>query len=107
MAVGEEELTGLRSSCPRLRATLSACMTKHSLDAWICPSTTGEAPRGLATTGSPLMNLPWTHSGLPAITIPAGSGAAGLPLGLQLVGDFMADERLLALAAVVERMLEG
>ena len=107
MSVGEEELTELRDSCSRLRATLSARMADNGLDAWICPSTTGEAPKGLATTGSPLMNLPWTHSGLPAVTIPSGRGPEGLPLGIQLVGDFMTDERLIALATVVEQVLES
>jgi Asp-tRNA(Asn)/Glu-tRNA(Gln) amidotransferase A subunit family amidase len=41
------------------------------------------------------MNLPWTHAGMPAISLPAGYAANGLPLGLQCVGAFMADESLL------------
>ena len=77
-------------------------MARHRLDAWICPAAVGEAPAGLATTGSPFMNLPWTHAGVPSVTVPAGYGPAGLPLGLQLVGDFMADEHLTALAIALE-----
>jgi Asp-tRNA(Asn)/Glu-tRNA(Gln) amidotransferase A subunit family amidase len=102
LAVEEAELPRLRESCRDLRGDLAAAMRDHGLDAWVCPAATGEAPRGLATTGSPLMNLPWTHAGLPAVTIPAGRGPHGLPLGLQIVGDFGADEALLGLAAGIE-----
>ncbi len=102
MVVGKRELEELRGSCPRLRSRLSEIMNRHRLDAWVCPATTGEAPPGLETTGSPLMNLPWTHAGLPTATVPAGNGPGGLPLGLQLAGEFMGDEGLTALAARLE-----
>ncbi|MBL8382973.1 MAG: amidase [Burkholderiales bacterium] len=45
----------------------------------------GEAPRGLASTGSAVFNRLWTMLGVPCITLPAGRGARGLPLGVQLV----------------------
>jgi Asp-tRNA(Asn)/Glu-tRNA(Gln) amidotransferase A subunit family amidase len=51
------------------------------------------------------MNLPWTHSGLPTLTIPAGFTAAGLPLGLQLAGRWHGDEALLAWAERIEDVL--
>jgi len=98
LTIDDSDFDDLRRSCIDLRTTLETVMQTHGIVAWICPSTTGEAPLGLESTGSPLMNLPWTHSGLPAITLPAGRGTAGLPLGLQLAGGFMADEALLALA---------
>jgi Asp-tRNA(Asn)/Glu-tRNA(Gln) amidotransferase A subunit family amidase len=41
------------------------------------------------------MNLPWTHAGMPAVSLPAGHTANGLPLGLQCIGAYMADESLL------------
>ncbi len=44
------------------------------------------------------MNLPWTHAGLPAVTLPAGTAANGLPLGMQFVARYDADEELLAWA---------
>lgn len=104
-SVGDGELDDLRRSCTDLREKLTVRMAENALDAWICPATTGEAPLGLTTTGSPAMNLPWTHAGLPAITLPAGKGPAGLPLGMQLVGAFMADECLLSLAGRVEAIV--
>jgi Asp-tRNA(Asn)/Glu-tRNA(Gln) amidotransferase A subunit family amidase len=104
--VADEALPSLRDSCLQLRRDITAALAAHDLDAWICPAAPGEAPRGLDSTGSPCMNLPWTHAGLPAATIPAGRGPNGLPLGLQIVGAFMADEHLTALASVLEARLQ-
>ena len=44
------------------------------------------------------MNLPWTYTGMPAITLPAGRAANGLPLGLQITGAALADEELVSSA---------
>jgi len=49
----------------------------------------------LDSTGDPAMNLPWTHSGLPALSVPAGRAKNGLPLGLQCVAGWQRDEELL------------
>jgi Asp-tRNA(Asn)/Glu-tRNA(Gln) amidotransferase A subunit family amidase len=51
------------------------------------------------------MNLPWTYSGLPTITLPAGKNDAGLPLGLQCTGHWYADEELLNFAEQIEYVL--
>mgnify|MGYP002738190904 CR=1 FL=1 len=42
--------------------------------------------------------LPASLAGLPAMSIPAGLGAAGLPVGLQLVGNYLQEARLLNVA---------
>jgi len=86
------------------RGRLRRVMDAERIDLWICPSAPDVAPRGLEATGSPAMNMPWTHAGLPALSLPAGQGAAGLPLGLQLVGRYGEDERLLAWAGAIEQM---
>ncbi|MCA9871361.1 MAG: amidase, partial [Anaerolineae bacterium] len=49
------------------------------------------------------MNLPWTHAGMPAITLPAGLADNGLPLGLQLVARFGQDEMLLGWAELISK----
>ena len=50
------------------------------------------------------MNLPWTHAGMPVISLPFDD-VDGLPLGLSLVGRFGHDETLLGQAAMVESAL--
>jgi Asp-tRNA(Asn)/Glu-tRNA(Gln) amidotransferase A subunit family amidase len=91
-----EELEELRWSCAKHREELKTQMVDSKIDLWICPSATGPAPEGIHATGDPNMNLPWTHAGMPAITIPCGRVDTGLPLGLQFIASFGADEQLLA-----------
>jgi Asp-tRNA(Asn)/Glu-tRNA(Gln) amidotransferase A subunit family amidase len=64
-------------------------------DAIVTPATTGEAPVGLDSTGSPVFCTLWTLCGVPAITLPLMNGPAGLPLGVQLAGPRGDDARLL------------
>jgi Asp-tRNA(Asn)/Glu-tRNA(Gln) amidotransferase A subunit family amidase len=96
-----------RRSCTSLRDRLTRLMDRHALDLWLCPSTLGEAPAGLGNTGSPAMNVPWTHAGLPAVSLPAGTGPAGLPLGLQCVGRFGGDDLLAGHAAILEKLVRS
>lgn len=96
--VGEQELKEARESLVTLRDELAQTMESAGIDLWVCPSAPGPAPVTLATTGNSAMNLPWTHAGMPAISVPAGYASDGLPLGLQVVAPFMADERLLGWA---------
>jgi Asp-tRNA(Asn)/Glu-tRNA(Gln) amidotransferase A subunit family amidase len=67
-------------------------------EAILTPSTTGTAPKGLDSTGSPAFCTLWTLCGLPAITLPLMQGEDGLPLGVQLVGPRGGDARLLRTA---------
>jgi len=46
--------------------------------------------------------LPFNLSGNPAVTLPCGRGADGLPIGLQLVGPHLGDAHLLRAAALFE-----
>ena len=87
-----------------LRVQLDALRASAGIDAWAMPAATGPAPLGLRSTGDPAMNLPWTHAGLPAVTVPAGN-IDGMPLGLQLAGSFGGDEALLEVAIDLERRL--
>ena len=105
--ITETRLAETRESCAALRRELGAVMGGHGLDLWICPSTLGEAPAGLASTGSPVMNLPWTHAGLPVISLPCGRGGRGLPLGLQCIGRFGQDARLVDAVSSLEARLRA
>lgn len=88
-----------------LRETLIQQMDKYGLDLWLSPPALGAAPTGLDSTGDPVMNLPWTHAGLPTLTLPAGKNKAGLPLGLQLTGRWFGDEAMLSFASQIEPLL--
>ena len=65
----------------------------------------GEAPRGLHYTGDAEYCAPWTFVGAPAVTLPAGFGKNGLPLGIQIVGEYQNDLRVLKTAKWVETIL--
>ena len=74
-------------------------------DAILTAPATGEAPHGLAYTGDPGLCAPWTALGTPAISLPAGFGPKGLPLGIQLVCPYGEDLKLLRIAKWCEAAL--
>ncbi|MFP4625431.1 MAG: amidase [Natronomonas sp.] len=89
-----EIATGRRSR-EELRERLETWMDDAGIDIWIAPAARGPAPSGIDDTGDPVVNLPWTHAGMPTIALPAGRTDGGLPLGVQCVGRFGADEDIL------------
>lgn len=66
--------------------------------ALLTPAATGEASPGLESTGDPAFNRIWTLLHLPCLTLPAGAGPSGLPVGVQLVGPHGGDGALIAVA---------
>ena len=52
---------------------------------------------------SDVFTIPTNLAGHPAISVPAGTGAGGLPIGGQLLGPALSEERLLRAAAVIEK----
>jgi len=77
----------------------------RKLDALITPAATGEAPFGRNTTGDATFNRPWTTMGTPCVTLPHHNGPNGLPVGVQLNGDFAKDDSLLSVASWAEEAL--
>ena len=49
-----------------------------------------------------IMTVPASLAGIPAISVPAGKNASGLPIGVQLMGPRKSDAQLLALAESME-----
>jgi Asp-tRNA(Asn)/Glu-tRNA(Gln) amidotransferase A subunit family amidase len=94
-----------RAGREELREEIMEIMDREGLSAFLAPAAVGPAPSGLESTGDPVMNLPWTHAGLPAISLPSGMNSEGLPLGLQVVGRWMDDEALLGWAGRIEEFI--
>lgn len=78
---------------PLLNTILGEVFAKY--DAIVTPATTGEAPMGLGSTGSPVFCTIWTLCGTPAISAPLLQGPNGMPVGVQLVAPKGDDARLL------------
>ena len=114
---------GLRDRCasgfaldPRkyveARRHAAACRAKldqvfGELDVLLAPAATGEAPKGIASTGDVALNVVWTLLHTPCVALPAGRGPNGLPVGLQVVGRIGDDARTLACARWIEKKLGG
>jgi aspartyl-tRNA(Asn)/glutamyl-tRNA(Gln) amidotransferase subunit A len=86
----------------QLTEEMTACLA--GVDALLAPATRGPAPDA-ATTGDPAFNSPWSYTGLPVVSMPAGWSADGLPLAIQLVGRPWGETELLAAAAWCEDAL--
>jgi Asp-tRNA(Asn)/Glu-tRNA(Gln) amidotransferase A subunit family amidase len=76
-----------------------------AFDAVVTPPAFGEAPLGLGYTGDADYCAPWTLLGVPALSLPAGRGRCGLPLGIQIVGPYRQDLHTLRVAKWAERAL--
>jgi amidase len=64
----------------------------------LAPCVTGEASKGLESTGDTRFQEFWTALHTPTITLPTHKGPNGLPIGIQLVGRLYEDELLLSVA---------
>jgi Asp-tRNA(Asn)/Glu-tRNA(Gln) amidotransferase A subunit family amidase len=102
----KKALKSARLGRERLRGQLMAVMEDDGIDLWIAPGAPGAAPSGLDSTGDPIMNLPWTQAGLPALSLPSGLNAEGLPFGLQIVGRWQGDEDMFGWAWDLEAVLD-
>ncbi len=98
-----EEYVQAQAALAELRVSIAETM--QGVDVLLTPVATGEAWEGLQATGDPVFNTAWTALHLPCLSIPAFSGATGMPVGLQLVGGFRHDEQLLAAAESIRQAL--
>jgi Asp-tRNA(Asn)/Glu-tRNA(Gln) amidotransferase A subunit family amidase len=94
--VSRDQYQTAKNGMELFRNRIENVKAKHQIDIWLSPSSCTPAPEGLNSTGSPLMNLPWTNAGMPTLSVPSGSTANQLPLGLQFAVSFMQDESLIA-----------
>ena len=81
----------------RARADFAALTREFPV--WVTPAALGPAPKGLASTGDPCCNSPFTALGVPALSLPFGLSQAGLPLGMQLAAGANQEDLLLSTAS--------
>ncbi len=102
--LGEAAVDYVRAVAARSEFRDAMCAAMGGETLLIMPATTSPAPTR-ETTGDPLFNAPWSYAGLPAVTVPCGCDAEGLPCGLQIVGPPNADRRVLQAARQCEAAL--
>jgi len=89
---------------PALNSALDEILLEY--DAIITPATTGEAPTGLDSTGSPVFCTPWTLCGVPSISVPILQGSNDMPIGVQMTAAKNDDARLLRTANWLVQLVE-
>lgn len=67
----------------------------HDYDAILTPSAVDIAPAYGEGTGDPICCVIWTLCGLPCLSVPLLTGDNDMPLGIQLVGAYDRDDRLM------------
>ena len=101
--VGVDAYDDARRIAKRARLALADLM--GDFDVILTPAAPGAAPHGIGATGVATFNLLWTLMGTPCVNVPGLSDAAGMPLGVQIVGRFGRDRAALEAALFTERAL--
>jgi Asp-tRNA(Asn)/Glu-tRNA(Gln) amidotransferase A subunit family amidase len=92
-AISASDYLRAKRRMPHVRHAFDEFFDRY--DAILCPAALGVAPSGLESTGNPIMQTVWTLGGLPSVNLPLLQGDADLPLGVQAIGAFRQDGRLL------------
>jgi Asp-tRNA(Asn)/Glu-tRNA(Gln) amidotransferase A subunit family amidase len=93
-----------------LRETILAVVAEHDLDALVFPDVQVAPPKHAALRAGdigredyPVNTVIASQASCPSISMPAGFTDAGLPVGVELLGQPLAERELLAMAAAYER----
>jgi Asp-tRNA(Asn)/Glu-tRNA(Gln) amidotransferase A subunit family amidase len=95
-ALSADQVESYRATLRDVRSFGAETMRTH--DVLITLAAPGEAPATRETTGDPAFNRFASTTGFPAVGLPVGTGAHGLPLGLQIIAPENADQALVELA---------
>ena len=89
-----------------VRESIFAAPACEKLDALITPATLTTAT-DRSTTGNPAFNSPWSYTHLPTVSFPTGLAHDGLPVAIQLIGEFLRDQELLLTAEWCEQAIRN
>lgn len=104
-AAGEQDPEAYRQALAArqpLQAAIDSVMAMHELDViayppiGALPVLTGESQPGNNCSLS-------ANAGYPALSVPVGFSADGLPMGIELLGGYMSDVRLLSIGHAIEQ----
>jgi aspartyl-tRNA(Asn)/glutamyl-tRNA(Gln) amidotransferase subunit A len=84
---------------------VSPVLTRPAIPLGSIPFEAGRAERWRASFEWHSYTVPFNVTGQPALSLPCGVTAGGLPVGLQIAGPAGADALILALGAAFERAL--
>ena len=73
----------------------------------VAPAAQGIAEVGHVYTGDPIFSQVWNAIHVPSVCVPAGTGPAGMPLGIQIIARCREDDRAFIHAEWVRRALAG
>ena len=105
LAVTFERYVAAQRKAVAFKAHVDSLFDK--VDLLLTPERAGRGARRASTSPAiRVFNSIWTLAGTPCVTLPAGTGAKGLPLGIQLVGLRHDDDRAAFPAAWVAAHLE-
>ncbi|MCB1672000.1 MAG: amidase family protein [Gammaproteobacteria bacterium] len=103
-AFNEEAYLEAQLARAQLREQLEDILAANDLDALVYPPI-GQLPVFIGES-QPGNNCSLSaNTGLPAISVPAGFSTNGLPVGLELLGGFMSDARLVSIAYRIEQLI--
>ena len=96
-----EDVRAAEAEVDAIRAELGRFFEDHDL--LLCPTAPAPAGRHGETQRSAMRTtIPFDLTGSPALSVPFGRSADGLPIGVQLVGRHFEDERVLAAGRALE-----
>jgi aspartyl-tRNA(Asn)/glutamyl-tRNA(Gln) amidotransferase subunit A len=99
---GRRQMAIARNTVEEIFTEVDALVTPTAM---VLPETIADVLAGRLPSDLPLLRntLPYDVLGIPAISVPCGFSAAGLPIGLQIAGPRLGEAKVLALAHAYER----
>jgi amidase len=88
-----------------LRTVTAAVLDEGRFDALVYPTLRRRPARIGEAQGGTNCSLS-AHSGLPALSVPAGFTSDGVPIGMELLGEAFSEQTLLSLGYSIERTLQ-